>query len=92
MSLTNVGALIIPGVLSNRNPALEVPYPLRWAAGSTGAPFATDACMFCAAGIDCFICGPGDLGEAHRANESIGWRAFECGPQNILSVTRKICS
>jgi acetylornithine deacetylase len=84
--------LIIPGVLSNRHPTLESALSAAMGTwGSTGAPFGTDACMFCAAGIDCVICGPGDLGEAHRPNESISRKAFECGHQAILSVIRKVC-
>jgi acetylornithine deacetylase len=88
-----IGApLIIPSALSNRHESVEKALSdAMGTSGSQGAPFGTDACMFCAAGIDCIVCGPGELSEAHRANESISRNAFENGHKVITSVVRELC-
>ena len=36
-----------------------------------GAPYATDAGALTAMGLDCIVCGPGDILQAHRANEFV---------------------
>ena len=33
--------------------------------------YGTEAGVFTAGGIPCVVCGPGDIGDAHRADESI---------------------
>ncbi len=58
----------------------------------TGASFATDGPDLAAAGIDSIVCGPGDLEEAHRPNESIGRDAFERGPGVIRAVVERLCT
>jgi len=58
----------------------------------TGASFATDGPDLAAAGIDSIVCGPGDLEEAHRPNESIARDAFERGPGVIRAVVERLCT
>ncbi len=86
------GYFMIPGMLSTRDIELESALSDAMStAGSTGAPFGSDGCVFCSVGIQSLVCGPGDIEEAHQPNESISRRAFECGHTAILSVINKVC-
>ncbi len=67
---------------------LEVLGPRRVA----GAPFATDGPDLAAAGIASLVCGPGDLAQAHRVNESIDRHVFERGPDVVRAVVDRLCT
>jgi acetylornithine deacetylase len=83
---------VVPGMLSRRDATLEQALSAATGAvGSSGAPYGTDGCMFAGAGIDTLICGPGDIDEAHRPNESIDRVAFERGHEVIQSVVARCC-
>lgn len=83
---------VVPGMSSQRDTALERALVDRFGRPDHGgAPFATDGGRFAAAGIDSLICGPGELDQAHQANESIRREAYEKGPAHIASVVRRIC-
>lgn len=56
-----------------------------------GAPFCTDGGQLAAVGIDSIVCGPGDLAEAHRPDESLSRRAFEAGTDAVLRVALRLC-
>lgn len=83
---------IAPPLLSPRHTPLErVLFDEFDTTTSGGAPFGTDGSQFARVGIDSLICGPGDLDQAHRPNESIRRDAFERGSQHILSIIHKMC-
>jgi acetylornithine deacetylase len=86
-------ALLAPGVLSARGTPLERALCGRLGASEVGgAPYCTDAGRFAAAGIDSLICGPGDLGEAHQPNESVGRRALDEGMDHLRAVVARLCT
>ncbi|MCP3984317.1 MAG: acetylornithine deacetylase [bacterium] len=82
---------IAPGVLSERGtPLEEALFAELGACEAGGAPYCTDAGHFARAGMECILCGPGDLGEAHQPDESISRAAFEAGPDHIEAVVRRL--
>ena len=82
---------IAPGVLTARGTPLEAAlFAELGVSEAGGAPFCTDAGHFARAGLECLICGPGDLDQAHQPDESISRAAFEAGPGFILAVVRKL--
>ncbi|MBW2396557.1 MAG: acetylornithine deacetylase [Deltaproteobacteria bacterium] len=82
---------IAPGVLSARGTPLEKAlFAELGTSEAGGAPFCTDAGHFARAGMECIICGPGDLDEAHQPDESISRAAFEAGPDHIATVVRRL--
>jgi acetylornithine deacetylase len=84
--------LVAPGMLSPARSPLEAALRARLGAGPpAGAPFCTDGGRFAAAGIDSWICGPGDLEQAHQPDESVSRSAFEAGTGHILAVVRRLC-
>lgn len=45
--------------------------------------YGTEAGVYTAGGIPCVVCGPGDIGDAHRPDESIALdQLAECGPSS----------
>lgn len=64
---------------------------LTGAAGASGAPYATDGGQLERAGIRSLICGPGDLAQAHRPDESITIAAFDRGAELLHSVIEGMC-
>lgn len=84
--------LVVPALLSPRGTALE--RALLEATGtreSDGAPYVTDGGWFARAGMVPLICGPGDLEQAHKPNESVGRAALEAGVDRILKVVHQLC-
>jgi len=62
--------------------AHDAPKLARWLDGPTpiAVDFWTEAALWSAAGVDAIVCGPGDIGAAHAADESVaiddlGWAA-----------------
>jgi acetylornithine deacetylase len=43
----------------------------------TSAPYATDAGLYCQAGVPCVVFGPGDIAEAHTSAESVPLKEVE---------------
>jgi acetylornithine deacetylase len=88
-----VGApMVVPPLLSPRNTALErALFAATGASVSRGAPFGTDGGWFARSGITSLVCGPGDLEQAHRPDESIGREALERGTDVILRVVHRMC-
>jgi acetylornithine deacetylase len=85
-------ARVVPGLLSARDTALE--RCLLETLGETcsgGAPFCTDGGQLARLGIASLICGPGELGEAHAPDESVGLASLAEGPDRILAVVRRLC-
>lgn len=84
--------LVAPALQARRGTALEVALgeELGTVVGG-GAPFCTDGGHLASAGIDALVCGPGDLAEAHRPDESLSRRAFETGTEDVLRVVRRLC-
>ena len=90
--LTVSPAVVAPGLYSPTGTKLEQALRERLGSGEVGgAPFCTDGGRFAAAGIASLICGPGDLGEAHQPDESIGRAAFEAGAEHVLRVVERLC-
>ena len=84
--------LVAPALQARRGTALEAALGEELgAAVGGGAPFCTDGGQLASAGIDALVCGPGDLAEAHRPDESLSRRAFETEAEDVLRVVRSLC-
>jgi acetylornithine deacetylase len=84
--------MVVPPLLSPRGTALE--RALLEFTGTRevgGALFVTDGSWFARAGMIPLICGPGDLEQAHKPDESIRRAALESGTQTILKVVDRLC-
>jgi acetylornithine deacetylase len=57
-----------------------------------GAPFATDGGQLEGTGMRSVICGPGELGEAHRPNESLPIAHLRRGTELVREVVARCCS
>ena len=57
----------------------------------TGAFFATDAGHVSKLDIDCYICGPGSLSQAHQPNESITQSSFYSGVNMVQKSIERTC-
>lgn len=64
---------------------------LTGSANASGAPYATDGGQLERAGIRSLICGPGDLAQAHRPDESITLAALDRGAELLHSVIERTC-
>jgi acetylornithine deacetylase len=83
--------MMVPPLLAPRGTALE--QALLEVTGTRevgGALFATDGGWFSRAGMIPLICGPGDLDQAHKPNESIRRAALESGTEKILQVIARL--
>ncbi|HVB79790.1 MAG TPA: M20 family metallopeptidase [Candidatus Binataceae bacterium] len=83
--------MVVPPLLSSRDTALE--RALLEVTGTRevgGALFATDGGWFAQAGMVPLVCGPGDLDQAHKPNESIRRAALESGTEKILKVIARL--
>lgn len=83
--------MVVPPLLAPRDTTLE--RALLEVAGTDevgGALFATDGGWFARAGMIPLICGPGDLDQAHKPNESIRRAALESGTEKILKVIARL--
>ena len=67
-------------------------YPISTKETATGAYFGSDGGWFEKAGIISLICGPGDINQAHQANEAIRRDAMEKSTGVILSVVNRLCA
>lgn len=56
-----------------------------------GAPFATDGGRFEAVGLHSVICGPGELEQAHRPDESLPITHLRRGAELIRDVVARLC-
>ena len=56
-----------------------------------GAPFATDGGQLEAIGLHSVVCGPGELEEAHRPNESLPIAHLRRGAELVRQVIARIC-
>jgi acetylornithine deacetylase len=56
-----------------------------------GAPFATDGGQLQRLGVHSYICGPGELEQAHQPNESLTMVAFERGLDLLGELVRALC-
>lgn len=83
----------VPPLLSKRGTRLEKTLcDLLGRDDVRGALFATDGCRLATVGIETSICGPGDVAQAHRPNESISRAAFETGTGFVSSVIERMCA
>jgi acetylornithine deacetylase len=83
--------MVVPPLLAPRGTALE--QALLQVTGTSevgGALFATDGGWFSRAGMIPLICGPGDLDQAHKPDESIRREALESGAEKILQVIARL--
>jgi acetylornithine deacetylase len=83
--------MVVPPLLAPRDTTLE--RALSEVTGTDevgGALFATDGGWFARAGMIPLICGPGDLDQAHKPNESIRRAALESGTEKILKVIARL--
>ncbi|TWT44782.1 Acetylornithine deacetylase [Phycisphaerae bacterium RAS1] len=59
---------------------------------ATGAaPYATDGGWLQKLGLECALLGPGNIEDAHRANESISISQFEAGARRLEEIVRRFC-
>ncbi len=83
--------MVVPPLLAPRDTTLE--RALLEVTGTDevgGALFATDGGWFARAGMIPLVCGPGDLDQAHKPNESIRRAALESGTEKILKVIARL--
>ena len=59
--------------------------------GDHGVCYATDAGWLQAAGFDCVVYGPGDIGVAHKPNESVPVKQLELARDVVEKVVRGFC-
>jgi acetylornithine deacetylase len=52
--------------------------------------FATDGGYLSTAGIDCYVCGPGEIEMAHKPNEYMPLQDFIVGPNIIKSILKDL--
>jgi len=57
----------------------------------TGVPYYTEAVSYTKAGIPTVICGPGDIEQAHAANEFITLEQLDKGTKLFKDVIRQVC-
>jgi acetylornithine deacetylase len=57
----------------------------------TGAPYYTEAVDYTKAGIPTVICGPGDISQAHTADEWISLNQLELGVKTFKETIRHFC-
>ncbi len=56
-----------------------------------GAPYATDASYLQRLGMKCFLWGPGEIDQAHQANESLPLSSFKELPGRLDTLVRRTC-
>ncbi len=79
--------VITPGMASSGNASIERLLKKQLGqAAREGAPFATDAGSLAEIGCECAVCGPGQLEQAHQANEFIGIQPLLSGVDLIVNV------
>jgi len=57
-----------------------------------GAPYATDASYLQRLGIDCLLWGPGEIEQAHQADESLPMSSFTALPGRLDTLVRRTCA
>lgn len=58
---------------------------------SGAAPYYTEGAIYNEAGIPTVICGPGDIDQAHRANEFITLEQLHAGPPLLARLIERLC-
>lgn len=58
---------------------------------TVGVSFASDAGPLQALGLNCVLFGPGDIADAHRANEFVTRGQFEAGKTWLEKIVRRFC-
>jgi acetylornithine deacetylase len=56
-----------------------------------GAPFATDGGRFEAVGIQSVVCGPGELDQAHKPDESLPLASLDRGTELVRQLISRTC-
>lgn len=56
-----------------------------------GVSYATDASALQRLGLQCVVFGPGDIGDAHRANESIDFAEWRAGRRIVDELVARFC-
>lgn len=56
-----------------------------------GASYASDAGWLATLGLDCVLLGPGDIRDAHRANESIDVAEWQAGGKMLARIVDATC-
>jgi len=90
--LTVDEVVVTPGMTSPDRGAL--PDALREVLGVRdlgGAPYATDGGHLEAAGVACYVWGPGELAQAHQADESVSVAALEDGLDLLERLVLLVC-
>lgn len=58
---------------------------------ATAAPFYTEGAIYNRAGIPTVVCGPGDIDQAHRANEYITHEQLQQGLPFLGALVERVC-
>ncbi|MDH5750801.1 MAG: acetylornithine deacetylase [Deltaproteobacteria bacterium] len=58
---------------------------------ASAAPYYTEGAIYNQAGIPTVVCGPGDIGQAHRPNESISVEQMEQGLEYVRRLITRFC-
>ncbi len=86
------GVVVTPSMRSPSSGALAAALArLTGDPGLRGAPFATDGGQLGRAGVASWICGPGELAQAHQPDESISLASLERGLALLRGVIEDLC-
>jgi acetylornithine deacetylase/succinyl-diaminopimelate desuccinylase family protein len=103
--IQEIASVELPGIRWEFDPSPMVDFPFCLEAGhplvqrstsALGLPesevvkFSCDASKIAAAGIPCIIFGPGDIGQAHTANESIAIEELERGVEDYIRIAEAL--
>ncbi|MCC6358292.1 MAG: acetylornithine deacetylase [Phycisphaerales bacterium] len=72
-------------------PLLKVVRDISGASEPVGASYASDAGWLSTLGLDCILFGPGDIRDAHRANESIDVAEWTAGRKTLARIIDAFC-
>src|SRR5690606_826154 len=60
--------------------------------GSDVVSYGTEAGHFQAVGLSCVVCGPGDIAQAHQADEYLALSEFEAGERFMAALVRELAA
>lgn len=72
-------------------PILKIVRGISDAPEPVGASYASDAGWLSTLGLDCILFGPGDIRDAHRANESIDIAEWTAGGKTLARIIDAFC-
>jgi acetylornithine deacetylase len=78
-------------MLGEASPILRVACELTGHERARGVPFGTDAGWLSRLGLDCLVCGPGDIEVAHKPDEHIAIAELARGHEFVEGLIERFC-